>query len=68
MFVLGVLTQVRVIRVNRCSVCCWISPFLGSLFFTWFGGLRFPRKSGYLSGKSCLVGLTLLIGLLGEGP
>ena len=31
----------------------------------WFRGLRFLRKSGSLFGKSCLVGLTLLIGLLG---
>lgn len=29
----------------------------------WFGGLRFQRKLGSLSGRSCLVELTLLIGL-----
>ena len=46
--------------------CCWIPPLLGSMFLMWFGGLRFPRKSSSLSGKSFLVGLTQFIGLLGE--
>ena len=31
------------------------------------GGLRFIRKLGFLSGKSCLVALTPWIGLLGRG-
>ena len=64
-FVFGVLTGVSAICVNPYSVCCWIPP-LGSSFLTWSGGLRFLRKSSSIFGKSCLVGLTLLIGLLGE--
>ena len=36
---------------------------LRSRSLMWFGGLRFQRKLGSLSGRSCLVGLTLLIGL-----
>ena len=38
---------------------------LRSRFFTWSGGLRFLRKLSSLSGKSCSVGLILLIGLSG---
>ena len=68
MFLLGVLIRVSVICVNRCSVCCWTHPLLGSQFLLWFGGLRFSRKWGSLSGQGRvnivdrLVRRTLVVG------
>ena len=65
MLVFGILILVGVFVVNLCYVCCWILHPLRSRSVMWCGGLRFLRKLGSLSGKSCLAGSTLLIGLSG---
>lgn len=44
MFVFGVPTRVKVIRVSSYSICCWIPSPLRSLFSMCFGGLTFTRK------------------------
>ena len=44
MFVFGVQTFVIAFLVKPISDCCRIPPHLRSLFFMWFGGLRFLRK------------------------